>query len=503
MLPESEKASIDDIRKILKYIAKGYKVDPIIYNTIAKVAKKEVEDKNRVVLYKRDPNVERGRIQGAYVTIIDGETIEIHPAAVVGFGADFDGDTMSIFTPISQESQLEVKNKMITTQSFEAVNAPNFALSKEMNIGLFAMTYIENKSAPKLINGVEDAKKMHPGEPVKISIKGQLTTTTAGRVVFNNALPPYIAFQNQAMNSKDVKNLLTKIMIKDKNDFATTIDKLCKMGFDYSTRYPQTISLDMFIAPEHLKKLADKLVKEPDVNRQIDILDDMEVKLKQHLKENVPDLYIQIESGAAKGGSQLRQIMISKGLINNASGELLPAVGASLTDGYKPEEYMNSAAGSRKGIIDRAVNTAHGGYAYRKMVYALGTAEGDITNADCGTKKGMKFKISKELFKRMQGRYIINKDRKIERLTEEHIGKLVELRSPVFCKSRQICRTCYGDLIYQIKSKSIGILAAQACCSLSEKIMKCSTGMIELENNQVISLDELWNTVDSIEESVV
>jgi hypothetical protein len=82
-------------------------------------------------------------------------------------------------------------------------------------------------------------------------------------------------------------------------------------------------------------------------------------------------------------------------------------------------------------------------------------------------------------------------NRKIERLTPDYIGKLVEVRSPIFCKSRQICRTCYGDLVYQIKSRNAGLLAAQACASLSEKIMKCSTGTVELESG-IISLDELW-----------
>lgn len=495
-LPENEKASIDDIKKILKYIAKGYKVDPVIYDTIRKVTVKEVEEKNRVVLYKRDPNVERGRIQGAYVKIIDGETIAVHPSAVGGFGADFDGDQMALVAPISLEAQKEVKDKMITTQSFERINAPNFTLSKEMNIGIYTITFLENTDKkPVLVNSVEDAKKLHIGDPVKFNSNIGMINTTAGRVIFNSVLPSYIPFVNREVNSKAVNKILSDVMTKSKTDFARSIDALCKMGFEYATMYPQTISLDMFIVPENLKKLATQLSKEPDVLKQVEIINTMEVQLKEHLRKNVPCLHIQIESGAAKGGSQIRQIMVAKGLINNAVGELLPPISKALNDGYTPEEYFEASAGSRKGIIDKAINTAFGGYAYRKMVYGTGSTESDITNADCGTKRGIKLKLDNDLFSRMSGRYVFNeKTRKIERLTQEHVGKLIEIRSPIFCKSRKICRICYGDLIYQVQSRNAGLLASQACASLSEKIMKCSTGLVEIEGES-ISLDELWNKV--------
>lgn len=86
-------ATVDELRNILKYVSKGYKVPEIVYNVIYETAKKEVEDKHKVVLIKRDPNIHRNRIQAAYVKIIPGETMELHPCSVGGFGADFDGDS--------------------------------------------------------------------------------------------------------------------------------------------------------------------------------------------------------------------------------------------------------------------------------------------------------------------------------------------------------------------------------------------------------------------------
>ena len=52
-----EKVTVEELRMILKYISKGYKVPDIVYNTILKVAKIEVEDAHHAVIIKRDPTL--------------------------------------------------------------------------------------------------------------------------------------------------------------------------------------------------------------------------------------------------------------------------------------------------------------------------------------------------------------------------------------------------------------------------------------------------------------
>jgi len=89
-----EKLTVDDARKLIGFINKGYKLPKIITDVIYKVAKKEVEDKDKVVIIKRDPNVGRDRIQAMKVKIIDGNSIELWPSIVGGFGCDFDGDSI-------------------------------------------------------------------------------------------------------------------------------------------------------------------------------------------------------------------------------------------------------------------------------------------------------------------------------------------------------------------------------------------------------------------------
>ena len=42
------------------------------------------------------------------------------------------------------------------------------------------------------------------------------------------------------------------------------------------------------------------------------------------------------------------------------------------------------------------------------------------------------------------------------------IGKNIQLRTPIFCKSEKICKKCYGDLYKLIHSKFVGVIAAQS-----------------------------------------
>lgn len=402
-------------------------------------------------------------------------------------------DTMSIVAMMSEEANEEIKKKMIIPTTSRSINSPNFELSKEMLMGIYTMTLIENTKLPlKILNDPEEAKKLHIGNPVKLRFRNQNIVTTAGRVIFNLSLPSYIPFVNEAVNKKKVNDLLSKIMTENKNHFMMAIDNLTKLGFKYATLYPTTISLDMFVLPKEFDILKDKLKNEKDLSKQQDIIKEMENRLLVFLKETNPDLYITMMSGAAKGTGQLRQVLVSKGLISDPNGKTLPPVIHSFGDGFDSKEYFNASAGSRTGIISRAIMTSKGGYAYRKAVYLVGTATADITNPDCGTKKGMKIKLTKELFSRMNGRYVFDDKGKTIPIDSKMIGKVIELRSPVYCKSLKICRLCYGDLLKQINTSNVGLVAAARCLSLSEKIMKCSAGIVELNDGKCYTMDDVW-----------
>jgi len=491
----STHATVEEMRNILKYISKGYKVPDIIINTLKEVAHREIEEKDKVVVIKRDPDFHYGRIQGMYVRIIDGNTIEVHPAVIGPFGADFDGDTMSVFVPLSEEAQIEVKDKMVTGKSKYGINKPQYSITMESVAGLFMLTSEINKGPHKRV-GVDDVDDMHPGDPVQVLFRGKTHKTTAGRVVFNKHLPSYIPFVDEEVDKKKVAKILEQILHKSESDHMKAIDSLIKLGFKIGTIYPQTFSIGMFQMPPHINKLKKQLEQEKDVLKQMDITNKMESELLEHFKKNNKDMYQLVKSGASKGTNQIRQIMVAKGLISDAQGNILPPISKSTAEGLSPEEYFEASAGARKGITDRAINTADGGYAYRKIIYILSDVEANINNADCGTKRTMDIILTKDLFSRMEGRYVITDAGKIAPINPSMVSSRIKLRTPIFCKTKQICRTCYGDLIKSIRSKNVGMIAAAEVGSLGEKIMKCQVGVVEKEDGKLYSMEDLWNMAD-------
>ncbi|MCK5020317.1 MAG: hypothetical protein KAS32_24980, partial [Candidatus Peribacteraceae bacterium] len=493
-----ERATAEEIRLLLKMYSSGYKVPKVIEDVLFEVARREIEGKDRVVLYKRDPNITSRRIQGAHVRIIKGKTMEIHPASVGGFGADFDGDTMAIYAPLSKEAQAEIKDKMITTTNVTSMNSSNFELSKEMLIGLFTLTYEEKKGSPKIVNSVDAARALYIGTKVKGLVNGKMITTTAGRFVFNSYLPKWHEPVDEPINKKKLNGILQTIMEKDRKEYVRMINELSSLGFYYSTIYPKTLTLDLLKLNPKLIELRNSLSKEKDLSKQNDIINEIEKELLAYLKKTDNDLYYMIASGGAKGINQTRQLMVCKGIISDVEGNVLPPITTSIGEGYDAETYFQAAAGGRKGTIDRSLNTADGGYAYRKVIYVVGNVQADINLADCYTRRTLDLKLTKDIIRRMKGRYHVDEKGRILPVTPNLEGQIVKLRSPIFCKSNKICRTCYGDLLKQIRTENVGIISAQEGFSLSERIMKSfhTGGAVLLEKVDIINY--LMDNLDDI-----
>lgn len=672
MSEQNEKASFEELRKILYLLSLGYKVPDIVYDVVKKVAIEEIEKKKRPVLLKRDPDIHRRRIQAAYVKIIDGETIEIPPPICGGFGADFDGDsifsnirvyltddiksnnymsfhikdfiyyfplefiqykkvnctvkyvfsflsdeygqdiyvpcldltsgtvvpakikefsihenidmwhlisykygildlcvssdhslvvfdknnnmyrresicnfenikdscslvkfsvqdstnenreivleyldlsdfelrrsnidigfdltienpltgstgtfitdegvfvfdTMAVFALLTKESQEEAKKQLMTIYNSNKLNAPNFELTNEIVLGVYIATSSVNSTDEKPITNVnlKDLIKLHPSTKVEMKLKGKTIISTAGRIYFNSMLPDWFPFIDQEVDKKKLNSILQKIIEKSPNEYLNVLNNVMKLGFYYATLYPRAISLDIFTLPKKILKLKEKLMKEKNVFKQIEIINEMEKELKEYIKEKVPELRDIVFSGSSKDISQLRQMMVAKGLFTDPEGKLLNPVYKSLIDGYEPEDFFNASSGARKGLISKVKFTSKGGYAYRKMIYLMGNVFLSKNVRDCNTKMFAKIKLTEDLYSRLKGRYIQNEQGgKLYPVTEEYVGKIISLRSPIFCKSLDICRVCYGDLYKQINTRMIGILAAQECTSLSERIMK-------------------------------
>ncbi len=401
---------------------------PVLY----RVCEEIIEDE--VCILNRQPSLHKLGMLGFDIKLTLDKVIKIHPLSCPPFNADFDGDQMAVYIPITKEAQEEVRNKISITKNLSSPANESLTTtpSQDIILGIYFLTAGEFKDAD-------------------------------GQKIFNDCLPEdYPEIIGVVDN-----NYLLDILNDVKNNYSDVItsnvlDNIKRIGFKYSTLYGCTISLED-CRMDGAKDLQREIYATDDIREQLVKFSDS--KLEDALKENFNYSYM-IESGARGSWDQVKQLVLTRGFISNFDGEILPLpIKHSLIEGLNQEEFFYSTYGCRKGLLDVALNTGTSGYLSRKLIFTCANLQIDTELQDCGTEDCLNVKVdSARKAKMLVNRYHIVKG-SLHKITKENcldlIDKTIYLRSPILCTSPKICQTCYGDLYKTINSRFIGILAAQ------------------------------------------
>jgi hypothetical protein len=446
--------SVDSITRVIKAIKDGDKIPEGLKKLMFDAC--EVVMKDRVILAKRDPALHEQSYRALIPVLVDGISVQMPTLQVGGFNADFDGDTMAFYHPLSNEAQKEAKEKMMKPIGSKTFSDVTFELSKEMAAGIYTLTKpTKSKSSPVGVTQEMLEKGTDPYIPV--TYRGK--QTTLGRAIFNSVFPPSFPFIDKPMKKGDVNALIPELIKRYGEDETRKIfSQLSKLGFKFATIIAPTMTLDNLQIPDSIKRIKEKLkTASPDEAQRL--LDQAQKILTDHLKGT--GFYDLVESGASKGWKQPMQILVAKGVIADPKGNVLDPIEGSFSDGLKTTEFFNAASGSRKGMADRALNTADTGYFTRQLVYFLSPVEASPRTKDCKTKRTVTLKLTNDLIKRLRGRNVIFGGRvKPFNPSDYSSGDMVNLRTPIYCESPKICHTCYGDLLKSHRSPYIGIIAA-------------------------------------------
>jgi len=447
--------SVNSIMIVFRALREGDNVPENLYNIFFEATVKSSE--GRVVLAKRDPVLHAESVRAYYPVIIKGDTIQLSTLVVGGFGADFDGDQMAVFHPLTNEAQAEAKKRMMMVRGPSSSSDITFTLSKEMYVGLYLLTK-DSKLFRSPIHITKDDLEKAIDPYIPVTFKGH--STTMGRAIFNNCFPKDFKFIGDQVNKKAITKLIAEVL-RTYGDDATkeVVLRLKDVGFKFATILAPSLSLDEITVPAEIYKLKKNLDK-ASTEEAVVIMKKMEEILVKHLKDT--GLYSFVESGAGRGWEQPIQILIAKGIMVDPTGKILPPIKGSLSDGLTPTEYFTAAGGARAGIIDRVINTSTTGYTSRKLAFLLNSVELDWLKKDCGTDLTLDIKLDPDISRRLTGRYVIYRNH-VEPFDPSKFktGDLIHLRTPIYCKSPKICHTCYGKLLEAHKSPYVGIIAAQ------------------------------------------
>ncbi len=489
-------------------------------------AKSEVYDiledviKERPVLLNRAPTLHRLSIQAFEPVLIDGSAIQIHPLVCSAFNADFDGDQMAVHVPLSRAAVKEARDMMLShhnillPSSGEATVSPTL----DMVLGCYYLTTIRQaKQNGNVYGSFDEAKLAYEFGVVdlreEIEVRDKATnekiTTSVGRIIFNEVLPPELGFFNKIIDKSTLKQIATRCckLLTDE-ETGKVLDSIKHLGFQYASKSGITIAMnDIEVPASKPKILAETEAKVATIESQydrglidsnerynsiVDIWTETTNTITTTIQNNLDrygGVYMMATSGAKGNISQIRQMAGMRGLMTDPAGKIIEfPIKSSLREGHSVLEYFISTHGARKGLADTALRTSDSGYLTRRLI---DVAQDVITSDDdCGTTEGTWITEPKEkgilppMAERALGRMaasdiadpktgeiIVHVNEEIDEKKVEQVVAAgltsVHVRSPLTCQSRRgTCRACYGRDLARGKlvepDVAVGIIAAES-----------------------------------------
>ncbi len=484
--------------------------------------------KGKYVLLNRAPTLHRLGIQAFQPVLIEGDAIQVHPLVCTAFNADFDGDQMAVHVPLSEEAQKEAHELIASTKNLLGPGSGDIIANPKLDIvlGVYWMT--------KMVSGEKGEGKIFPtpnsaitaydfgevGFRAKIKVlptdspkynnfEDKVFETTVGRLLFNSVLPKDFSYVNKEVINKELSKIVDDLIGKYGIEEAPKIlDKIKTFGYKYVTKSGITWGLDDVQIPKDKYKIVSEsqkaidgvieqyndglLTGEERYRKTIEIWQETRSKIEKlmpgTLVENgsVQDM---LNSGARGSINAIVQMGGMKGLIINTAGQIIdfPIIPSNV-EGLSPIEYFITTHGSRKGLVDTALNTAKAGYLTRRLVDVAQTAI--ITEEDCGettgkrivpivNETGMEIPLSKNVRGRIVTKNVVDPEGNVlfkkghliskseSKLIDERGVEEVYVRTPLTCKTKYgICQKCYGLDMGRNKlvnlGEAVGIVAAQA-----------------------------------------
>ena len=297
--------------------------------------------------------------------------------------------------------------------------------------------------------------------------KNKAIQMSIGRIWINLVLPnDYPDLIDEPVN-KGVLNFITKRLYElyDAEKAADALSTLSREVFKMSTMCPVTFSRDALILPDDIKeKKAKEITSKLSPEEFAPALKKLAGEYMDRIGETGLGDIVHSKASGKLSDMDFAILTLAKGPVMDIEGNVSEPILSSLMDGYTGSEYYDAAAEARRGYYIRAVGTAEPGYLARQVIFA-NVNTNLAKKEDCGTKKYFHLFVRESLFKMLVGRYYFNeRTGKLTQITEKMkkrlLNKVVLLRSPLFCKSKDgICATCYGELSKKLDTTKIGLIA--------------------------------------------
>ena len=413
------------------------------------------------MLLNRAPTLHRMGIQAFEPVLIEGNAIKIHPLVCKGFNADFDGDQMAVHLPLSVEAQCEAHVLMMSTHNIfsPASGSPIIGPSQDIVLGIYYLTVAHKGETGERPEGKElafrdlseallaherkqigmhtlikvriDRELVVPGDskPFEKVRANKIVTTTVGRCIFNDILPPKMPFYNYALSAKGGSRVIADCYkILGRPATIDLLDNMKELGFKRSTLAGLSFAITDLRIPAKKQEIIDAAQKRADrieknmalgaitarerYNQLLDIWaharEEVTKEMMRELEKDTRDekglplapgdpkgkpflnpVGLMADSKARGSVDNFRQLAGMRGLMSRPSGEIMETpIKTNFREGLSVLEYFTSTHGARKGLADTALKTADSGYLTRKLADVAQNVI--VGRLDCGTQNGIR-----------------------------------------------------------------------------------------------------------------
>lgn len=461
----------------------------------------------RPVLLKRDPALHKFSIMAFKPKIVEGRAIQIHPLVTAGYNADFDGDTMSAFVPLTDDAVREAHKMFPSNNLFSSTTGGiMYSPEQESLMGLHMLTKWGTETGKSFPNFAEALKAKEKGA-IKVTEVIELggKKATLGRAMLGHYLPDTLKrdeeFNNKLLDpkfeltKKDVRSMLEHVAKNDPKSFAFTVDRLKDLGNQYSYELGFSFGLkDLKVD----KKLRASILDKHDIEavkirantrttpaqKHDALVDTYTTATKElvdsHKAQYEADnnaMYKMVSTGARGKMEQFRQMTIAPMLMKDGAGNTLSTpVMKSYSEGLDTGDYWTSLHGARMGTLQRVEGTSEPGRLTKEIVNVV--IPNMIVSPDCGTTQGIHMDIHEgDIYDRYLAAPVklptgqtINAgtlvDGHVTSTLKKHKIDRVVVRSPLKCAHGEgLCAKCFGlnenGELHEVGT-NIGVLAGQA-----------------------------------------
>ncbi|MDU4116454.1 DNA-directed RNA polymerase subunit beta' [Veillonella sp.] len=346
--------------------------------------------KEHPVLLNRAPTLHRLGIQAFEPILWEGRAIKLHPLVCTAFNADFDGDQMACHLPLSVEAQAEARTLMLSSHNILSTKdgKPVAVPSQDMILGTYYLTVVREDTRDKAKTFANYDEVMLAYESHIIGLQDILyirlpdhgrVETTAGRLIFNNALFPELwqyekredgtYSLGKVMDKKTVGKLVDQCFQLFGNEkTAELLDRIKSLGYSFARRAGMTVAIADIKVPEVKTSLLDTAEQEVEkVSRMYrrGLITEEEryrktIQLWTKATEDVTDAMMDNMACDKDGFNPVYMMAISGARGNKQQ--------ANFKEGLTVLDYFTSSHGARKGLADTALRTADSGYLTRRLV---------------------------------------------------------------------------------------------------------------------------------------